>query len=218
MNPKHKRIIDLLRAENLTIHQAAERLGVSISSVCYARRKYKHTRRNKRHERIIDLLTAEDLTIRQAAERLGVARSSVDYACRKYKLKYVNTNRTNAKSRTPRKIHPKHKRVIDLLTAEDLTIDQAVERLGVRRSIVTYACRKYKLKYVHAKVSRIPELMDREWLYQKVVVEGLSCPEVADLLGCSRQYVHQRVVLMGILQAGKAGPAAPTTLAGSPVL
>ena len=218
MSPKHKRIIDLLTAEDLTIRQAAQRLGVTISSVYYACRKYKHKRHNKRHKRIIDLLTAEDLTIRQAAERLGMSTNSVSYACHKYKLKYVNVYKRNRKTSTAsKKISPTHKRVIDLLTAEDLTIPQATQRLGLSRSIVAYACQKYKLKYVNAHRNRIriPELMDREWLYQKVTVEGLSCPEVADLLGCSRQYVHQRVVLMGIR---RDAPAAPTKLAGSPVL
>ena len=114
---------------------------------------------------------------------------------------------------------PKHKRIIDLLTAEDLTINQAVERLGVPRGIVCYACQKYKLKYVNAhNLNRIPELMDREWLYQKVTVEGLSYQEVADLLGCSRQYVHQRVDAFGIPRAGEASPVDPTKLAGRPAL
>ncbi len=114
---------------------------------------------------------------------------------------------------------PKHKRIIDLLTAEDLTIRQAAERLGVSVSSVHYAARKYNLKFLRAhNLNRIPELADPKWLYQKVTVEGLTYQEIADLLGCSRQYVHQKVNEFGILRAGEAGPADPTKLAGRPSL
>lgn len=36
------------------------------------------------------------------------------------------------------------------------------------------------------------ELADRTWLYQKLVVEDLTYQRIADLIGCSRQRVHQR--------------------------
>ena len=116
-------------------------------------------------------------------------------------------------------ISPKHKRIIDLLTAEDLTTRQAAERLGVSASSVWYACRKYRLKHLCAHdLNRIPELSDPKWLGQKVTVEGLTYPEVADLVDCSRQRVHQKVTEFGILRAGEAGPADPTKLAGRPSL
>ncbi len=105
-----------------------------------------------------------------------------------------------AESMTPRRsISPKHQRIIDLLTAEDLTVRQAAERLGMSTSSVYYACNKYKLKYRNAPSrNRIPELVDREWLYQKVAVEGLNYKEIGDLMGCSRQYVHQKVNEFGM--------------------
>jgi len=106
-----------------------------------------------------------------------------------------------------------------LLSSEDLTIRGAAERLGVSVSSVHYACRKYDLKFVRAhSLNRIPELADQDWLYEKVTIEGLTYQEIADLLGCSRQYVHQKVNEFGILRAGEAGPADPSRLAGRPQL
>ena len=114
---------------------------------------------------------------------------------------------------------PKHKRIVDLLTSEELTIREAAERLGVSISSVHYACRKYSLRFVRAhSKNRIPELADRNWLYQKVTVEGLTYQEIANLLGCSRQYVHQKVNEYDIPRAGERTPADPTKLAGRPSL
>ena len=110
---------------------------------------------------------------------------------------------------------PKHQRIIDLLRAEDLTVRQTAERLGISLSTIQYACSKYNVKYVSANDrNRIPQLMDRDWLYQKVTVEGLTYQEVGDLVSCSRQYVQQRVAIFDIPRAGDAGPADPDKLAG----
>ena len=217
ISPKHKRIIDLLTAEDLTTRQAAERLGVSASSVWYACRRYKlKTLRAHNLNRIPELsdptwlrqkVTVEGLTYQEVANLLGCSRQYVQQRVDAFGIPRAED------------IRPKHQRIIDLLTAEDLTIRQAAERLGVSISSVNYACSKYKLKYLNAhNLNRIPELMDREWLYQKVTVEGLSYQEVADLLGCSRQYVHQRVDAFGIPRAGEAGPVDSTKLAGRPSL
>lgn len=112
----------------------------------------------------------------------------------------------------------KHKRIVDLLSAEELTIREAAERLGVSISSVHYACRKYNLKFVRAHSKhRIPELADPDWLRQKVTVEGLTYQEIADLLGCSRQYVHQKVNEYSVPRAGETEPADPTRLAGRPM-
>ena len=120
------------------------------------------------------------------------------------------------KTKTPK---PKHQMIIDLLTAEDLTVRQAAERLGVSLSSIQYACRKYNLKYLCAHdQNRIPQLMDRDWLYQKVTVEGLTYQEIGDLLGCSRQYVQQRVAIFEIPRAGDDGPADVDKLAGRPAM
>jgi len=116
-------------------------------------------------------------------------------------------------------ISPKHKEIIDLLSSEQVTLREAAERLGVSISSVSYACRKYGLKAVRARGrNRFPKLADRNWLHQKVTVEGLTYQELADLLGCSRQYVHQKVEEHGIRRAGETGPVDPTRLAGRPSL
>ena len=114
---------------------------------------------------------------------------------------------------------PKHKRIVDLLSSEDLTIREAAEKLGISISSVHYACRKYKLKFVRAhSKNRIPELADRRWLHRKVAIEGLTYQEIADLLGCSRQYVHQKAIEYKIPRAGELVPADLTKLAGRPTL
>ena len=113
----------------------------------------------------------------------------------------------------------RHRRVIDLLSSEDLTLREASERLGISVSSVSYACRKYNLKYVRAHSRRrYPKLADRNWLHRKVAIEGLTYQELANLLGCSRQYVHQKVEEYGIRRAGETGPVDPTRLAGRPEL
>ncbi len=45
---------------------------------------------------------------------------------------------------------------------------------------------------------RIAELADREWLRQKLTVEGLTYQRIADLVGCSRQGVHKRAQQFGL--------------------
>ena len=139
---------------------------------------------------------------------------------RRFRRQYRGLWHTGDTSMAPTKSKsPKHQRIIDLLTAEDLTIRQAAERLGVSISSVHYASRKYKLKFLRAhNLNRIRELADPAWLARKVTVEGLTYQEIADLLDCSRQYVHQKVTEFGILRAGEDGPADPTKLAGRPSL
>ena len=114
---------------------------------------------------------------------------------------------------------PKHKKIVDLLSSEELTIREAAERLGVSISSVHYVCRKHDLRFVRAhSKNRIPELADRRWLHRKVAIEGLTYQEIADLLGCSRQYVHQKVIEYKIPRAGELVPADLTKLAGRPTL
>jgi len=116
-------------------------------------------------------------------------------------------------------VSPKHRKIIELMSSEDLTFIEASERLGVSVGSIKYACQKYGLKFVRKpSKTRFPKLRDRNWLYRKVVTEGLTYQEVANLLGCSRQYIDQKVKEYDIPCPGQAGPVDPTRLAGRPTL
>ncbi len=98
-----------------------------------------------------------------------------------------------------RKMKEKHKTILDAVAAENLTMKEAATRFGVSYATVQYICSKYgviaRRDYAPPK---IPLLADKEWLKQKVCVEKLSYQAIADMVGCSRQRVHQRVKEHGL--------------------
>ncbi|MDY6913809.1 MAG: helix-turn-helix domain-containing protein [Planctomycetota bacterium] len=53
-------------------------------------------------------------------------------------------------------------------------------------------------EYAEQVRRKIPELADPEWLRQKLIVEGLTYQRIGDLVGCSRQRVHQRAQQFGL--------------------
>ena len=55
-----------------------------------------------------------------------------------------------------------------------------------------------------------PKIADRQWLYEKRVVEGLTYQQIADIVGCSRQRVHQRAVRYGLCESSSS-PTSPTS-------
>ena len=53
------------------------------------------------------------------------------------------------------------------------------------------------------------ELDDREWLYQKYVIEGLSVHQIANLLGCGSSSVHRALVAHEIARRPAHGRTTP---------
>ena len=53
----------------------------------------------------------------------------------------------------------------------------------------------------------IPELSDPEWLRQKLLVQDMTYQQVADEVGCSRQWVHQKARQLGLLRPKRVARA-----------
>jgi predicted RNA-binding Zn-ribbon protein involved in translation (DUF1610 family) len=53
------------------------------------------------------------------------------------------------------------------------------------------------------KRAKYPQLGDQEWLTSKYVTEGLSCPQVAELIGCTASAVELRLEQYGIPRRGR---------------
>ena len=198
--------------QNDSLVRLATYLGEDVEAFLRLARLAKVERRAARAAPV-----AQDRIARQRAPVLLGQRQAVPVACPYCReqadvLPEHNDNDGNGVSRN-------HRKIIDLLSSEDLTRREVSERLGVSVGVVSYACQKYGLKFVREpSKSRFPKLRDRNWLYRKVAIEGLTPLELADLLGCSQQYVRQKVEEYGIWRAGESGPVDPTKLASWPTL
>lgn len=99
-----------------------------------------------------------------------------------------------------KRVRPKdrHKAIIDAILGDKLTAKEAAERFELTLAGIYYICRKHNIKPRKRRKdylpSRYPEIADKEWLRQKFVDEYLTYQAIADLVGCSRQRVHQRVL------------------------
>ena len=109
----------------------------------------------------------------------------------------------------------RHKSIIDAVIADNLTAKETAERFGLTLAGIYYICRKYNIKPRKRRKdylpSKYPMIADKEWLRVKFVDEYLTYQAIADLVGCSRQRVHQRVLEFGLTRPkiSRAKPKPP---------
>lgn len=116
-----------------------------------------------------------------------------------------------------KKIRPKdrHKVIVDAVIADKLTAKETAARFGLTLAGIYYICRKYGIKPRKRRKdylpSKYPEIADKEWLRAKFVDEYLTYQAIADMVGCSRQRVHQRVLEFGLTRPriSRAKPKKP---------
>ncbi|MDP6546150.1 MAG: hypothetical protein QGH60_19400 [Phycisphaerae bacterium] len=116
-----------------------------------------------------------------------------------------------------KKIRPKdrHKAIVDAIVADNLTAKETAARFGLTLAGIYYICRKYEIKPRKRRKdylpSKYPQIADEEWLRQKFVDEYLTYQAIADMVGCSRQRVHQRVLEFGMTRPkiSRAKPKKP---------
>ena len=115
------------------------------------------------------------------------------------------------------KLRPKdrHKAIVQAVKEDNLTAKETASRFGLTLAGIYYICRKHNIKPRKRRKdylpSKYPEIADKEWLRTKFVDEYLTYQSIADLVGCSRQRVHQRVLEFGLTRPkiSRAKPKKP---------
>ncbi len=85
-----------------------------------------------------------------------------------------------------------HTEILEIITEEHLTAREAAERFGKTVSHIHYLCAKHAVIPEPGRVPVFPDIANPDWLKQKLVDEDLSCREIAEMVGCSRQHVYQK--------------------------
>lgn len=115
------------------------------------------------------------------------------------------------------KLRPRdrHKAIVDAIIADNLTAKETAARFDLTLAGIYYICRKYNVKPRKRRKdylpSKYPQIADKEWLRKKFVDEYLTYQAIADMVGCSRQRVHQRVLEFGLTRPkiSRAKPKKP---------
>ena len=115
------------------------------------------------------------------------------------------------------KLRPKdrHKAIVEAVKQDNLTAKETASRFGLTLAGIYYICRKHDIKPRKRRKdylpSKYPEIANKEWLKTKFVDEYLTYQSIADLVGCSRQRVHQRVLEFGLTRPkiSRAKPKKP---------
>ena len=129
--------------------------------------------------------------MKETAAKVGMNEGVVRYVCIRYHIK-ARRGYGTLEGRA------RHKRILNALKNEDLTVDETATKLNVTPSKVRYVCNLYGFRPRKGYLPSIPELADAEWLRRRIVVERRTFQQVADMVGCSRQRVHQRLLQFGI--------------------
>jgi len=115
------------------------------------------------------------------------------------------------------KLRPKdrHKAIVEAVIKDNLTAKETAERFDLTLAGIYYICRKHGVKPRKRRKdylpSKYPEIADKDWLRKKFVDEYLTYQSIADMVGCSRQRVHQRVLEFGLTRPkiSRAKPKKP---------
>ena len=116
-----------------------------------------------------------------------------------------------------KRVRPKdrHKAIVEAIITDKLTAKEAAERFKLTLAGIYYICRKHGIKPRKRRKdylpSKYPQIADKEWLRLKFVDEYLTYQAIADMVGCSRQRVHQRVLEFGMTRPriSRAKPKKP---------
>ncbi|MDP6545070.1 MAG: hypothetical protein QGH60_13855 [Phycisphaerae bacterium] len=115
------------------------------------------------------------------------------------------------------KLRPKdrHKAIVQAVQEDNLTAKETAERFGLTLAGIYYICRKHNIKPRKRRKdylpSKYPKIADKDWLREKFVDQYLTYQSIADMVGCSRQRVHQRVIEFGLTRPriSRAKPKKP---------
>jgi len=113
------------------------------------------------------------------------------------------------------RLRERHSTIVNAIVTENLTAKEASARFGLTLAGIYYICRKHKIKPRKRRKdylpSKYPQIADKEWLKKKFVDEYLTYQAIADMVGCSRQRVHQRVLEFGLTRPriSRAKPKKP---------
>lgn len=161
-------------ADGLTRSEAAERLGVSLSSVTEAAKRHglqfapgKPTEADR--VKLLWQASADGLTAAEATERVGVSLGRVYELAKKHKIPMKREVACWAD-------------VADRcaeLAAEGLTLAEAAEKLGVSEQLVRRGARGVGLQFTKGKPG--PRGIVKKW--EALAAEGLTMQQAADRMG-----------------------------------
>ena len=93
--------------------------------------------------------------------------------------------------------------ILNAVASDNLTVREAADRFGSSVSRIYAMCKKFGVVPRAGRPPRCPQLADREWLHRKIIIENMAYREVAEIVGCSRQRVHQKAKLFDLCRPRK---------------
>jgi len=95
--------------------------------------------------------------------------------------------------------------VANNLSCAKISVIVGCGKVTILRALETQGIKRRNHSEANSFVTRYPILADRAWLYQKYVVENLSCLRIATLLKCSHETVTKALRVQGIKVRGIRG-------------
>ena len=116
-----------------------------------------------------------------------------------------------------KKLRPRdrHKVIVKAILTDKLTAQEAADRFNLTRTGIYNICHKFHIKTRKRRKedlpTKFPQIANEEWLRVKFVDEYLTYRAIADIVGCSKQSVQQRLNGFGITRPwiSRAKPKKP---------
>ena len=139
----------------------------------------------------------ENATMSEIAEIVGCSLTMVFRAMKSHGIELSNTIfRHHPKLSDEKWVYEKY--IIDEKSASEIAASIGCELTLVYRSLETHNIKKRTLSEAQLCKHHIPELLNKEWVYQKYCIEGMTQKEISNLLGCDQLKIRSAMERFGI--------------------